>query len=188
MHQKAMELLEESRFKSQNGDSDEVAKLQAEAYRLEREAAEKLLHRYDLEPTRSILFKGAARLALENKLYHDAEQLACRGLSGSPSEYIAEELRQILSAVFKAGAYSARKKSGELVSVIGTLRAAISPNADAGSIKVVDKENKSYTFQIQEGMGDIVRPRYLEEVIASGRRGRRGILQLDSLKSVREEV
>src|SRR6185312_4178600 len=74
----------------------QVASLQTEAYRLERAAAESLLNRFDLEPTRSILFKGAAVLALEVNLARAAEHLACMGLSGIPPDFVAAELRAIL--------------------------------------------------------------------------------------------
>jgi hypothetical protein len=48
------------------------------------------------QPSRSILFRSAANLAIEAGDYGRAEQLACLGLIGNPPEDIADELRHAL--------------------------------------------------------------------------------------------
>jgi hypothetical protein len=70
--------------------------LKQDAYKAERSAAESLAARFDLEPTRAMLYKGAAVLALELGLHRDAEKLACTGLAGNPPDYAANQLRSVL--------------------------------------------------------------------------------------------
>ena len=50
------------------------------------------------EPTRSILYRSAAWLALDANLPHEAIRLAERGLAGSPPPAIAVELEEALAA------------------------------------------------------------------------------------------
>lgn len=67
-----------------------------EAYELEREAAMMLLHSYDAEPSRSVLFRSAANLAYNANLFNEAKIMAIHGLAGNPSDGIAEELKSFL--------------------------------------------------------------------------------------------
>ncbi|HEX5271222.1 MAG TPA: hypothetical protein VFW33_12065, partial [Gemmataceae bacterium] len=53
-----------------------------------------------LEPTRSVLHRSAASLALECGEYREAERLIATALAGSPPETIAEELRDLLHRVY----------------------------------------------------------------------------------------
>jgi hypothetical protein len=48
------------------------------------------------QPSRSILFRSAANIAIECGSLDDAEQLACLGLIGNPPDDIADELRSTL--------------------------------------------------------------------------------------------
>ncbi len=52
-----------------------------------------LVNDYDLESTRSILFKGAACLAINAEMYRAAEQMIGHALSGNPLTEIADELK-----------------------------------------------------------------------------------------------
>lgn len=103
LHEKAMELRTKWHASLNAGDAagDHSAELMPknymeQAYQLEREAVQSLLLRHDLEPTRSILIKTCAILALENGLYEEAEQLATIGLEGNPGEFASSEMQQIL--------------------------------------------------------------------------------------------
>ena len=78
----------------ENREQDAMS-LWKESFELEKQAAMLLMNKYDKEPTRSILFKSAAYLALKVGLKREAEFLACRGLEGSPSEYVAKELKRL---------------------------------------------------------------------------------------------
>lgn len=53
----------------------------------------------DFEPTRSVLHRSAASLALECGDREAARRLAERGLTGKPPEEIAEELRDVIRRV-----------------------------------------------------------------------------------------
>ncbi len=59
-------------------------------------AADLLRQEYQLEPTRSILYRSAASLALRCENYQEAERLTRNGLAGNPPEEIASELRDLL--------------------------------------------------------------------------------------------
>ncbi|SPF52419.1 conserved hypothetical protein [Candidatus Sulfopaludibacter sp. SbA4] len=63
------------------------------AFRLELEAAR--LADPGMEPTRSVLFRSAASLALDCGLYGDAAQLVREARLGSPPPEIADDLAQI---------------------------------------------------------------------------------------------
>lgn len=69
------------------------------AFRLERAAAEEVGERSDAEPSRSILFRSAATLAVHCGAYTDAEKMVCLALAGNPPEDIAEELRNLYEQV-----------------------------------------------------------------------------------------
>jgi hypothetical protein len=51
---------------------------------------------FNLEPTRSVLHRSAAALALECSELREAERLIGRALAGNPPEEIANELRDLL--------------------------------------------------------------------------------------------
>jgi hypothetical protein len=69
------------------------------AYRLERTAAESLLTRTDAEPTRSVLLRSAATLAIRAERFIEAEQIVCIGLAAQPPNEIAEELRDLFEQI-----------------------------------------------------------------------------------------
>ena len=54
----------------------------------------------EFEPTRSVLHRSAASLALECDETREAERLIGRALSGNPPDEIAEELRDLLEDVY----------------------------------------------------------------------------------------
>ena len=69
------------------------------AFEVEREAANHLAPDYKLEPSRSVLHRVAAALAIECGEIRDAEKLIAMGLAGDPPFEIAEELRDLLEQV-----------------------------------------------------------------------------------------
>lgn len=97
LHSKAMSLLDEATVARLRGDLETASHLKQEAFTCEKEAAELLADRLDLEPTRSILYKGAAVLALECGYRKEAEQLALSGLQGNPYPPVSEQLQSILT-------------------------------------------------------------------------------------------
>jgi len=99
MHRQAMEKADQAAAVQKAGDLEEARALFREACRLESEAAHALIDKSDAEPTRSVLFRSAASLAIEAEQFaHAAYLLAC-GLEGSPPEEIREELRELLRTV-----------------------------------------------------------------------------------------
>ena len=81
------------------GSKVEAQELFRQAYVLECEAADLLAPETALEPSRSVLYRSAASLALECGEYREAERLAAAGIAGNPPAEIAEELRDVLQQV-----------------------------------------------------------------------------------------
>ena len=93
-----MEAAEQADLARLRGDSDMHREMICRAFDLERQAAD-LVAASDLEPTRSILHRSAASLALEAGKHRDAERLASVGLGGLPPAEILEELRSLLQDI-----------------------------------------------------------------------------------------
>ncbi len=93
LHQQAM------RFAHQADaalDVEARSALLHKAYEAERDAADSLFESIREEPSRSILYRSAAVLALDCKEIREAERLASCGLAGNPPSDIAAELRAVL--------------------------------------------------------------------------------------------
>lgn len=98
LHREAMDLAEQAEIAKLRGEGD-VAGLFGRAFELERRAADMLSTQLNAEPTRSVLYRSAASLALSCGEFRKAEQLIATALSGEPPEEIAEELRNLLEQV-----------------------------------------------------------------------------------------
>jgi hypothetical protein len=94
-----MELAEEAFLAERRGEFAKARELNQRAFYLEAEAAEALADSLDVEPTRSILYRSAATLAVRCGKLHAGERLASKGLAGRPSKEIAEELDMVLDEV-----------------------------------------------------------------------------------------
>lgn len=88
-----MESFEASLVARQAGDEALVRKLLAEALRFESAAADSVVGDTSLEPTRSILQRSAASIALQMFDTKTAKRYVDAGLQGKPPEEIREELR-----------------------------------------------------------------------------------------------
>jgi hypothetical protein len=99
IHQEAMGLAEEAYLAQRRGDHFSARELYRKAFTLEARAADILSGCLDLEPTRSILHRSAATLAVRCGELLAAERLAIRGLSGKLPEEIADELREVLAEI-----------------------------------------------------------------------------------------
>jgi hypothetical protein len=95
-HRQAMALSDQALIAKNNGELERAIELTEKALELEKAEAFRFADQKDYEPTRSVLFRSAAVLALECGKNREAEQLACEGLAGNPPSPIAEELRSIL--------------------------------------------------------------------------------------------
>ena len=76
-------------------ESMAAALVSKKALKLEKEAAYSLADTLDSEPTRGILFRSAATLAMDCRDWREAEKLVNQGLAGNPNEELADELRNL---------------------------------------------------------------------------------------------
>lgn len=97
LHEKAMDFADKADSARSAGDDSSADKLYRKAFEHERRAA--LMVKESLEPTRSVLLRSAATLAMECGEFIAAEQLICRGLSGWPPEELRAELLQLFDQV-----------------------------------------------------------------------------------------
>ena len=100
LHHEAMELADAADAALRQGLVERATALNRQAFEKEREAANSLADRPDLEPTRSILHRSAASLALLCNEIREAERLITFALSEDPPAEIAEELRDLLKNVY----------------------------------------------------------------------------------------
>jgi hypothetical protein len=99
LHNRAMNLAELADASKRAGDETRSQELLQEAFELERQAAEQVESNLQAEPTRSVLLRSAASLALNCDRLREAERLIATALSGNPPAQIAEELRDLLEQV-----------------------------------------------------------------------------------------
>lgn len=99
LHREAMGLVDEALAARQHGEENKYLTLMKRALKQEAAAADQLAAAIDFEPTRSVLHRSAASIALDCGDLQLAEKLICRGLLGNPPGEIAEELRDLLEQV-----------------------------------------------------------------------------------------
>jgi hypothetical protein len=99
LHRQAMERTDLALAARQRGEEAAALRYFNEAFQFESHAAGALVNRVDAEPTRSVLLRSAASLALDCNRILDAEKLICTALIGNAPELIAEELRDLLEQV-----------------------------------------------------------------------------------------
>ncbi|NET34852.1 MAG: hypothetical protein F6K19_22975 [Cyanothece sp. SIO1E1] len=95
LHQQAMDLAEQADLKKLNGDTTQVKEILRQALELEAEAARMVADDLSAEPTRSVLHRSAATLAVECGELQRAEKLIAVALAGAPPLDIAEELKDL---------------------------------------------------------------------------------------------
>lgn len=99
LHERAMELAEVAVVEKRKGNLARADQLFEEALENEVQAARLVPEDISSEPTRSILYRSAASLALDCNELREAEQLIAAALAGNPPETIAEELRDLFEQV-----------------------------------------------------------------------------------------
>ena len=100
LHHEAMRLVDEAEAARRNGNAQLARERRRQAFDCERSAADLVAADHTLEPTRSVLHRSAASLALECGALREAERLIAEALSGDPPVEIAEELRDLLEQVY----------------------------------------------------------------------------------------
>lgn len=94
-HQRAMDLAEAAAVARLRGMSEQAVQLTRQAFEQEIQAAALIANSLDAEPTRSVLHRSAASLAIECGELRTAEKLIAIALSGNPPLEIAEELKDL---------------------------------------------------------------------------------------------
>jgi hypothetical protein len=94
-HNTAMDLAEAAFTAKLQGDLEQSNKLNQQAFENEQAAALLIANQLDAEPTRSILHRSAATLAIDCGNFQAAERLIATALSGNPPQEIAEELKDL---------------------------------------------------------------------------------------------
>ncbi|MCP4112257.1 MAG: hypothetical protein GY749_43160 [Desulfobacteraceae bacterium] len=97
LHKKAMDMAERAFVARLKGDLQQAGQLFQQAFENEAQAARLVPDLPSSEPTRSILYRSAASLAIDCNEYLEAERLIAIGLAGNPPEETANELRKILA-------------------------------------------------------------------------------------------
>ena len=96
IHTEAMDLAEKAEIARIQGDTAAAQKYLKNALQKEQRAASIAVENEAPEPTRSILLKSAAHLAIECGEVQLAEQLISTALAGDPPAELARELRTML--------------------------------------------------------------------------------------------
>lgn len=99
LHQQAMDLAEQADLEILRGDTTQVKEILRRALELEAEAAQMVADDLMAEPTRSVLHRSAATLAIECGELQQAERLIARALTGEPPLDIAEELKDLFMQI-----------------------------------------------------------------------------------------
>lgn len=95
LHQQAMDLAEASAVARLRGAIEQAVQLTRQAFEQETQAAALIANTLEAEPTRSVLHRSAASLAIECGEIIAAERLIATALSGNPPPEIAEELKDL---------------------------------------------------------------------------------------------
>jgi hypothetical protein len=94
-HQQAMDLAEAAAVARLRGAIEQAEQLTRQAFEQEAQAAVLIADTLDAEPSRSVLHRSAASLAIECGELRAAERLIAIALSGNPPPEIAEELKDL---------------------------------------------------------------------------------------------
>lgn len=94
-----MDLADEAFTARVRGEIERSHKLFRLAFEKESNAARAVAYDTDFEPTRSVLLRSAASLALDCGELREAERLISLGLAGSPPDDVADEMRDLLDRV-----------------------------------------------------------------------------------------
>lgn len=95
LHQKAMMYADAAFVAKHRCENRKIPRFERRAYKYESKAARMLADDLSIEPTRSVLYRSAASMAVTCKEFDDAEKLIAEGLAGNPPAEMAEELRQV---------------------------------------------------------------------------------------------
>ena len=95
LHEQAMDLAEQASIKRLRGEANGVEIILKQALALEAQAASMMAEDMEAEPTRSVLHRSAATLAVQCGELQQAEKLIAIALAGHPPLDIAVELKDL---------------------------------------------------------------------------------------------
>ena len=95
LHREAMDLAELAQVAKLRGEVEQSNHLRRQAFTKESSAAALIANHWESEPTRSVLHRSAASLAIECGEFEIANRLIATALSGNPPAEIAEELQDL---------------------------------------------------------------------------------------------
>ena len=95
LHTEAMDLAELAQVAKLRGEVEQSNHLLRESFAKESSAAALIANHWEAEPTRSVLHRSAASLAIECGEFEIANRLIATALSGNPPAEIAEELQDL---------------------------------------------------------------------------------------------
>ena len=99
LHTKAMDMAEKAFIAGKKSEKRKALELTKASYELERKAALMLENDIEQEPTRSVLFKSAACLAIDLENFTEAKDLVNKALNGNPPHVIYDELNELLTEI-----------------------------------------------------------------------------------------
>jgi hypothetical protein len=97
LHDKAMDLADQAFLAKRRGDVPQSRDLYTQALALELKAADLLRDQSSAEPSRSVLYRSAASLAIDVEDFRLAEKLIATALAGEPPPEIEAELHDLLT-------------------------------------------------------------------------------------------
>jgi DNA-binding NarL/FixJ family response regulator len=99
LHDQAMELADKAFIAKRHGDLAAAQELHRHAFKLEAQAADLVKDDLSAEPTRSVLYRSAAAMAIDAGELEEARSLIREALSGNPPAEIKIELLGLLTIV-----------------------------------------------------------------------------------------
>ena len=95
LHKQAMDLAKAAFTAKVRGNLKQASQVSRQAFEKESQAAALIANQLDAEPTRSVLHRSAATLAIDCGEFQAAERLIAIALSGNPPQNIAQELKDL---------------------------------------------------------------------------------------------
>lgn len=200
LHREAMDFAQLAFVADLKGKEQEALELNRKAFKKEAQAANLLFDDFSLEPTRSVLQRSAAVLAMECGELEEAEGLIDAGLLGQPPAEIAQELRDLLQEINSkrdlrqpstestASVVVGADDERASITMAGALRFADSLNGSEGQIKIVDQNGKKHSIIVPLSMmSSIVKPLYEEHVMVTGVQAG-GVITLKNIVKVEEAL
>jgi hypothetical protein len=186
LHDCAMDSAENAILCQIKGDHNGFLSATQNALHCEMQAAGIIQPYLDYEPSRSVMLRSAAALALDLKEWRTAERLVCTALAGNPPDSIAEELRDLLEQTKVDHQWQRRSHAASEIDSATTLRPINGTSARSSSPSIVGylrtankigrntirleaDDKRIYTVKVPTGMmNDIVRPLWDQRVMVTG--------------------